>query len=63
MVATGMYYETETTNLWADIIMSFMISLIATTPGFILRYVKIILRSESECYSSNLSVSMKQEII
>ena len=37
MVATGMYYRSKSTNIWSDIIMSFMISLIATTPGFIIR--------------------------
>ena len=32
-----MYYGVETTNLWSDIIMSFIISIIATTPGFVIR--------------------------
>ena len=37
MVATGMYYEVDSTNIWSDMIMSFMTSIIATTPGFIIR--------------------------
>ena len=37
MVATGMYYEMESTNIWADIIASFIASIVATTPGFIIR--------------------------
>ena len=37
MVATGMYYGVQSTNIWSDIIMSFIISIIATTPGFVIR--------------------------
>ena len=32
-----MYFGVESHNVWSDVIMSFMISLIATTPGFIIR--------------------------
>lgn len=37
MVATGMYYGTDSTNVWSDIIASFIISLVSTTPSFIIR--------------------------
>ena len=32
-----MYFGVESHNIWSDVIMSFMISLTATTPGFIIR--------------------------
>merc|ERR1719461_1208781 len=57
MVATGMYYGTDYPNIWQDVIASFMISLIATTPGFIIRKMFEYSKPKQEHFAKQPSVS------
>ena len=55
-----MYFGVESHNIWSDVIMSFMISLTATTPGFIIRKMFEYSKPKEERFRHHTDMSSPQ---